>query len=118
MEQKPESKKKKGFLPETKKRKKRQKPVLEPAAEQSTPKDKLEVKKGQAKKKQDQKSKPKRPADGAADTQPNPAKKKKIQPENRQEKKKNKKQKKRGGQMWSGHFYSNGDFFSSSHLYL
>ncbi|XP_042354943.1 myb-binding protein 1A-like protein [Plectropomus leopardus] len=97
-------KKKKGFLPETKKRKKRNKPVLEPAAaaaDSSTSKDKPAADKGQAKKKHDKKTKQKRPADGATASQPNPAKKSKTQPESQTaKKKKNKKkqkQKKEGG---------------------
>ncbi|KAI3373279.1 hypothetical protein L3Q82_006578 [Scortum barcoo] len=90
-------KKKKGFLPETKKRKKRSKPVLEPAADTSTSGDKAGADKGQAKKKHDKKTKQKRPADGAAASQPNPAKKSKTQSESNPAKKKKKKQKKAGG---------------------
>ncbi|XP_054481396.1 myb-binding protein 1A-like protein [Anoplopoma fimbria] len=95
-------KKKKGFLPETKKRKKRNIPILEPAAaaaaaEQLASRDKPGADKGQGKKKYDKKTKPKRPADGAAASQPNPAKKSKT--ESKKDKKKNKKpkQKKEGG---------------------
>ncbi|XP_056253770.1 myb-binding protein 1A-like protein [Seriola aureovittata] len=95
-------KKKKGFLPDTKKRKMRKKPVLEPAADNSTPTDKPGAAKGQAKKKHEKKTKQKRPADGAAASQPNPAKKSKTQSESKPAKKKKKKpkQKKDGaGQM-------------------
>ncbi|XP_008284151.1 myb-binding protein 1A-like protein [Stegastes partitus] len=93
-------KKKKGFLPETKKRKKRNKPVLEPAGDKSASTNKPGADKGQAKKKQDKKTKQKRPADGATASQPNPAKKSKMQSESQPAKKKKKKkpkQKKEGG---------------------
>uniref|UniRef100_UPI0037E83FE1 myb-binding protein 1A-like protein n=1 Tax=Semicossyphus pulcher TaxID=241346 RepID=UPI0037E83FE1 len=101
-------KKKKGFLPETKKRKKRNKPILEPAtaaaaaaaaADNSTSIDRKGADKGQAKKKHDKKTKQKRPADGATASQPNPAKKSKTQSESTSAKKKKKKpkQKKEGG---------------------
>ncbi|KAE8287710.1 Myb-binding protein 1A-like protein [Larimichthys crocea] len=88
------SKKKKGFLPETKKRKKRTKPVLEPAGENSTSTGKPGADRGQAKKKHDKKAKQKRPADGATASQPNPAKKGKTQSENKAAKKKKKPKKK------------------------
>nr|XP_046266277.1 myb-binding protein 1A-like protein [Scatophagus argus] len=92
-------KKKKGFLPDTKKRKKRKKPVLEPAGDNSTSADKPRADKGQTKKKPDKKTKQKRPADGASDSQPNPAKKSKTQSDSKPAKKKKKKpkQKKEGG---------------------
>ncbi|XP_070773247.1 myb-binding protein 1A-like protein [Enoplosus armatus] len=94
-------KKKKGFLPETKKRKKRNKPVLEPAGDKTTLTDKPGADKGQAKKKHDKKTKQKRPADGATASQPNPAKKSKTESESKPAKKKKKKkkpkQKKEGG---------------------
>ncbi|XP_053187924.1 myb-binding protein 1A-like protein [Scomber japonicus] len=90
-------KKKKGFLPETKKRKKRNKPVLEPAGNNSTPTNKPEEAKGQAKKKKDKKMKLKRPADGAAAPHPNPAKKSKTQSDSKPAKKKKPKQKIEGG---------------------
>ncbi|XP_044077650.1 myb-binding protein 1A-like protein [Siniperca chuatsi] len=91
-------KKKKGFLPETKKRKKRNKPVLEPAGDNSTSTDRPGADKGQAKKKHDKKTKQKRPADGATASQPNPAKKSKTQSASKPAKKKKKpKQKKEGG---------------------
>uniref|UniRef100_A0A8C9ZCH3 MYB binding protein (P160) 1a n=1 Tax=Sander lucioperca TaxID=283035 RepID=A0A8C9ZCH3_SANLU len=102
-EQQQVPKKKKGFLPETKKRKKRNQPILEPAAaaaaaNNSTSRDKPGADKGQAKKKHDKKTKQKRPADGAAASQPNPAKKSKItQSESKTAKKKKPKQKKEGG---------------------
>ncbi|GAA6232071.1 myb-binding protein 1A [Lates japonicus] len=100
-DQQPVSKKKKGFLPETKKRKKRKKPVLEPAAaDSSAPEDKPGADKGQAKKKHDKKAKQKkRPADSAAASQPGPAKKSKTQSDSKPVKKKKKKtkQKKEGG---------------------
>uniref|UniRef100_A0AAQ6AKP8 Myb-binding protein 1A-like protein n=1 Tax=Amphiprion ocellaris TaxID=80972 RepID=A0AAQ6AKP8_AMPOC len=86
-------KKKKGFLPETKKRKKRNKPVLEPAGDKSTSTNKPGADKGQAKKKHDQKAKQKRPADGETASQLNPSKKSKTQPENQPAKKKKKKKK-------------------------
>ncbi|KAM4726439.1 myb-binding protein 1A-like protein [Anableps anableps] len=93
-------KKKKGFLPETKKRKKRNKPVLEPAGDKSAPASRPGEQKGQAKKKQDRKAKQKRPADGAAASQSNPAKKSKTQPDSKAGKKKKKKPKqKKGGEQ-------------------
>lgn len=92
-------KKKKGFLPESKKRKKRNVPVLEPAGDSSAPKDKPGAEKGQIKRKRDKKSKAKRAADGAAASQPNPAKKRKTQSDSKAAKKKKRKgkQKKEGG---------------------
>ncbi|XP_030294407.1 myb-binding protein 1A-like protein isoform X2 [Sparus aurata] len=98
-EQQQVSKKKKGFLPETKKRKKRKNPVLEPAGEKPTSTDKPGADKGQGKKKHDKKTKQKRQADGATASQPSPAKKSKTLSENKQAKKKKKKpkQKKEGG---------------------
>ncbi|XP_038564025.1 myb-binding protein 1A-like protein [Micropterus salmoides] len=95
-------KKKKGFLPETKKRKKRNKPVLEPAGGNSTSTARPGAEKRQAKKKNDNKTKQKRPANGAAASQPNPAKKSKTQSVSKPAKKKNKKPKQKkegGGQM-------------------
>lgn len=98
-DQVPVPKNKKGFLPETKKRKKRNKPVLEPAA--ADPADAHTPgadDAAPARKKHDKKAKRKRPADGAAASQPNPAKKSKTQPEsNKSKKKKKPKQKKEGG---------------------
>ena len=98
-EQQQVSKKKKGFLPETKKRKKRKNPVLEPAGEKPTSTDKPGADKGQGKKKHDKKTKQKRQADGATASQPSPAKKSKTLSESKQAKKKKKKpkQKKEGG---------------------
>ncbi|XP_015239101.1 PREDICTED: myb-binding protein 1A [Cyprinodon variegatus] len=99
-EQEAAPKKKKGFLPETKKRKKRNKPVLEPAGDKSASSGKPGEQKGQAKKKQDKKAKQKRPADAANAAQSNPAKKSKTQPDSKAGKKKKKpKQKKKGGQI-------------------
>uniref|UniRef100_A0A7N6BLC3 MYB binding protein (P160) 1a n=1 Tax=Anabas testudineus TaxID=64144 RepID=A0A7N6BLC3_ANATE len=101
-EQVPAPKKKKGFLPETKKRKKRNKPILEPAADNSTSTNAPQADKGQAKKKHDKKTKQKRPADGATASQPSPAKKSKTQSESKTSKKKKKKPKQKkvgGGQM-------------------
>ncbi|XP_061596563.1 myb-binding protein 1A-like protein [Cololabis saira] len=98
----PALKKKKGFLPETKKRKKRNKPVLEPAsAEKPWLASKPGAEKGQTKKKQDKKTKQKRPADAAPASQPNPAKKSKTQSDSKAAKKKKKKLKLKegGGQM-------------------
>ncbi|KAF0021967.1 hypothetical protein F2P81_025782 [Scophthalmus maximus] len=98
----PLSKKKKGFLPETKKRNKRKQLVLEQAANQSTPADKQGADKGQANKKHDKKAKQKRPADGTRAPQPIPAKKSKTQSESQPAKKKTKKPKQKkvvGGQM-------------------
>lgn len=94
-------KKKKGFLPETKKRKKRNKPVLEPAADNSTSTHPPRADKGQGKKKHDKKTKQKRPADGTSASQPSPAKKSKPQSESKASKKKKKpaQKKKGGGQM-------------------
>ncbi|KAM8899382.1 myb-binding protein 1A-like protein [Spinachia spinachia] len=104
-------KKKKGFLPETKKRKKRDNPILEPAAAvaeagQATSSFSPGADKGHVKKKRDKKTKQKRPADGAAASQANPAKKSKTtQSESKTAKKKKKpkqqqqKQKEGGGQM-------------------
>ncbi|KAM6911475.1 myb-binding protein 1A-like protein [Lycodopsis pacificus] len=105
-------KKKKGFLPETKKRKKRDIPILEPAAaaaaaaaeaDNSTSRYRAGADKGQAKKKHDKKTKQKRPADGAAASQPNPAKKSKTAPSESKTAKKTKKKpklkKEGGGQM-------------------
>uniref|UniRef100_A0A087X8N6 MYB binding protein (P160) 1a n=1 Tax=Poecilia formosa TaxID=48698 RepID=A0A087X8N6_POEFO len=88
----------KGFLPETKKRKKRNKPVLEPAGDKSAPVTKPGEQKGMTKKKQDKKTKQKRPADGSAASQTNPAKKSKTQPDRKSGKKKKPKQKKGGNQ--------------------
>ncbi|XP_034406123.1 myb-binding protein 1A-like protein [Cyclopterus lumpus] len=109
-------KKKKGFLPETKKRKRRNIPILEPAAaaaaaelaaaDNSTSRHQPGADKGQAIKKHDKKTKQKRPADGAAGSQPNPAKKSKATTTTQSEsntakmkmkKKKKPKQKKEGG---------------------
>ncbi|KAM7374710.1 hypothetical protein PAMP_007351 [Pampus punctatissimus] len=85
--------KKKGFLPETKKRKKRNKPVLEPAGDNSTLSNKPGPATGQARKKNDKKRKQKRPADGATASHPNPAKKSKMQSESKPGKKKPKQKK-------------------------
>lgn len=71
-------KKKKGFLPETKKRKKRVKPVLEPAGDKTTSAVEPGADGGRAKKKHDKKTKQKRQADSAMDSQPSPAKKSKT----------------------------------------
>ncbi|XP_041808104.1 myb-binding protein 1A-like protein [Chelmon rostratus] len=92
-------KKKKGFLPETKKRKKRMKPDSEAAGDSSASADKPGADEGQAKKKHDKKTKQKRLADGAAASQPSPAKKGKTHSESKaaKKKKKKKKQKKEGG---------------------
>ncbi|KAK2879674.1 myb-binding protein 1A-like protein [Channa argus] len=97
--QAPAPKKKKGFLPESKKRKKRNKPILETAADHSTATDTPGADKGQSNKKHEKKTKQKRPAVGAATSQPSPAKKSKAQSENQPAKKKKKKpkQKKGGG---------------------
>ncbi|XP_029375014.1 myb-binding protein 1A-like protein isoform X2 [Echeneis naucrates] len=96
-EQQPLFKKKKGFLPDTKKRKMRMKPVLEPAA--AAPAEKPGADKGQVKKKHDKKTKQKRPANGGPASQPNPPKKSKTQSEGKpmKRKKKKPKQKKEGG---------------------
>lgn len=75
-------KKKKGFLPETKKRQKRTKPVLEPAGEQPTSVDKPGAEKGQARKKNDKKTKRKQAAGEASE-----AKKRKKQPDSKPAKK-------------------------------
>ncbi|KAM4546786.1 myb-binding protein 1A-like protein [Fundulus diaphanus] len=99
-EQEAAPKKKKGFLPETKKRKKRNKPVLEPAAGQPAPASKPGEQRGQAAKKQDKKAKQKRPAHGAAASPSSPAKKSKTQPDSKAGKKKKKKPKqKKGGEQ-------------------
>uniref|UniRef100_A0A1A7WZA4 MYB binding protein (P160) 1a n=1 Tax=Iconisemion striatum TaxID=60296 RepID=A0A1A7WZA4_9TELE len=95
-------KKKKGFLPETKKRKKRNKPVLEPAGEKSSSTNKPGEETGQAKKKRDKKPKQKRAADGAAaPSQSGPAKRSKTQTDSKADKKQKKKskQKKGGGKQ-------------------
>ncbi|XP_037543758.1 myb-binding protein 1A-like protein [Nematolebias whitei] len=86
-------KKKKGFLPETKKRKKRNKPDLEPAS-----KNKPEEEKEPAKKKPKKKTKQKRAADGAAASQPGPAKKSRTQSDSKPGKKKKKKTEQRKGE--------------------
>lgn len=104
-------KKKKGFLPETKKRKRRDIPVLEPAAalaaaaDGSTPTPGADG--GVDKKKHDKNGKQKRAADGGAE--PNPAKKSKKSRKSRKSEgeapptegkkteMKKKKKKKRGG---------------------
>ncbi|MEQ2250507.1 hypothetical protein ILYODFUR_001607 [Ilyodon furcidens] len=96
-EQEAAPKKKKGFLPETKKRIKRNKPVLEPAADKLASTNKPGEQKGHPKKKQDKKTKQKRPADGAAASQSNPAKKSKTQPDSKKKKKKAKQ--KKGGEQ-------------------
>ncbi|XP_061658301.1 myb-binding protein 1A-like protein [Syngnathoides biaculeatus] len=92
------AKKQKGFLPESKKRKKRPQPVLEPAAAaaNSAPTaDKAGVEKGQGKK--NNKKKTKRAADGAPPSHASPAKKKKMQDDSKLvKKKKNRKKKDRG----------------------
>uniref|UniRef100_A0A1A8JRE6 MYB binding protein (P160) 1a n=1 Tax=Nothobranchius kuhntae TaxID=321403 RepID=A0A1A8JRE6_NOTKU len=94
--------KKKGFLPETKKRKKRNKPVLEPAGDKSSSTNKPGEETGQAKKKRNKKPKRKRAADGAAapPSQSSPAKRSKTQTDSKADKKQKKKlkQKKGGGQ--------------------
>ncbi|XP_012736920.2 myb-binding protein 1A-like protein [Fundulus heteroclitus] len=95
-EQEAAPKKKKGFLPESKKRKKRNKPVLEPAAGQPSPADKPGEQRGQAAKKQDKKAKQKRPAHGAAASPSSPAKKSKTQPDSKAGKKKKKPKQKKG----------------------
>lgn len=79
-EQQQAQKKKKGFLPETKKRQKRTKPVLEPAGEKPPSVEKAGAEKGQARKKNDKKTKRKPAAAGeASDAQPASAKKRKKQ---------------------------------------
>ncbi|XP_060912427.1 myb-binding protein 1A-like protein isoform X2 [Labrus mixtus] len=94
-------KKKKGFLPESKKRKRRDKPVLEPAAAAaagiSTSTEQRGADKGQAKKKHDKKTKQKRSADGVTASQPSLAKKSKTQSESTAGKKKKKPKQKKGG---------------------
>ncbi|XP_070839837.1 myb-binding protein 1A-like protein [Chaetodon trifascialis] len=95
--------KKKGFLPETKKRKMRLKPALEAAGDSSTSADKPAADEGQAKKKHDKKTKRKRPAAAAAAAaaQPSPAKKSKSESKAAKKKKKKKKKSKQtegGGQ--------------------
>lgn len=89
--------KKKGFLPETKKRKKRLNPVLEAAGDSSTSADKPAADEGQAKKKHDKKTKRKRPAAAAAAAQPSPAKKSKSESKAAKKKKKKKKSKQTEG---------------------
>uniref|UniRef100_A0A3P9JKQ5 MYB binding protein (P160) 1a n=1 Tax=Oryzias latipes TaxID=8090 RepID=A0A3P9JKQ5_ORYLA len=102
-EQKQALKKKKGFLPETKKRINRNKPALEPASDTASPANKPGAEKGQAKKKHDKKSKQKRPAKGAGDSESSPAKKSKTQsdsnPAKKKKRKKKPKQMKEGGQV-------------------
>lgn len=80
-EQQQAQKKKKGFLPETKKRQKRTKPVLEPAGEKPPSVEKAGAEKGQARKKNDKKTKrkPAAAAGEASDAQPASAKKRKKQ---------------------------------------
>uniref|UniRef100_H3CQD1 MYB binding protein (P160) 1a n=1 Tax=Tetraodon nigroviridis TaxID=99883 RepID=H3CQD1_TETNG len=70
-------KKKKGFLPETKKRQKRQKPLLEPAGEQPTSAEEPGAEKGRAGTKKDKERKRKQAAGEASDAQPASAKKRK-----------------------------------------
>lgn len=70
-------KKKKGFLPETKKRQKRTKPVLEPAGEKPTCVDKVGAEEGRAKKKNGKKTKRKPAAGEESDAQVDSAKKRK-----------------------------------------
>nr|XP_057943713.1 myb-binding protein 1A-like protein [Doryrhamphus excisus] len=105
--QKP-AKKQKGFLPETKKRKRRPQPVLEPAiaaeaaaAAAAAATSGPAVQKGDKKKIKNNKKKQKRPADDAAVSQASPAKKSKTQPESKpvKKKKKNKPKKDGGGQV-------------------
>lgn len=105
-------KKKKGFLPETKKRQKRTKPVLEPAGEMPTSVDKPGAEKGQAREKKDKKTKRKQAAGEASDAQPASAKKRKKQSDSKlaqksqtasdsrpvKKKKKPKQKKKKGGE--------------------
>uniref|UniRef100_A0A3B3IMX1 MYB binding protein (P160) 1a n=1 Tax=Oryzias latipes TaxID=8090 RepID=A0A3B3IMX1_ORYLA len=102
-EQKQALKKKKGFLPETKKRINRNKPALEPASDTAAPANKPGAEKGQAKKKHDKKSKQKRPAKGAGASESSPAKKSKTQsdsnPAKKKKRKKKPKQMKEGGQV-------------------
>lgn len=82
-EAEPAQKKKKGFLPESKKRQKRTKPVLESAGEKPTSVDKPGAEKGQAKKKNDKKTKRKQAAGEENDAQPGSAKKRKKQPDSK-----------------------------------
>ncbi|KAM9781294.1 myb-binding protein 1A-like protein isoform X1 [Syngnathus typhle] len=86
------AKKQKGFLPESKKKKKRPQPVLEPAADTSSAPmtDNARVKKGQGK--TNNKKKSKRKADGTPASQPSPAKKSKMQNDKSVKKKKKNKQ--------------------------
>ncbi|XP_054610863.1 myb-binding protein 1A-like protein isoform X2 [Dunckerocampus dactyliophorus] len=96
----PPAKKQKGFLPETKKRKKREQPVLEPAMAAETAGVDTSgpaALKGDNKKIKNNKKKQKRPAGDAAASQASPAKKSKTQPESKPVKKKKNKQKKDGG---------------------
>lgn len=72
-------KKKKGFLPETKKRQKRTKPVLEPAGEKPTCVDEEGAQEGRATKKNDKKTKRKPAAGEESDAQVGSAKKRKKQ---------------------------------------
>lgn len=96
-------KKKKGFLPETKKRQKRTKPVLEPAGEKLTCAGEVGAEEGRAKKKNDKKTKRKPAAGEESDAQVGSAKRKKqsakrskTPPDSNPAKKKKKKQ--RGGE--------------------
>ncbi|KAM4620699.1 myb-binding protein 1A-like protein [Polymixia lowei] len=90
-------KKKKGFLPETKKRKNRKKQVpLEGAANVPNPTEKPAEGKGQAKKKNKNKKKRKQPGEGDAPSCP--AKKAKTQSMSKPAKNKKFKQKKQGGE--------------------
>lgn len=82
-EQQQAQKKKKGFLPETKKRQKRTKPVLEPAGEKPTSVDAAGAEEGQARKKNDKKAKRKQAAGEASGAQPAAAKKRKKQPDSK-----------------------------------
>lgn len=85
--------KKKGFLPETKKRKNRKKhKPLEAAAERAASADKPAGEPGQAKRRM-KKTKRKQPAGGEMSSQLSPAKRSRTLPENKAAKKK-KKQKK------------------------
>lgn len=79
-EQQQAQKKRKGFLPDTKKRQKRTKPVLEPAGEKPGPADKPGEEKGRAGTKNNKKTKGKRAAAGeASGAPPTSAKKRKKQ---------------------------------------
>ncbi|XP_077403529.1 myb-binding protein 1A-like protein [Vanacampus margaritifer] len=98
------AKKQKGFLPESKKKRKRPQPVLEPAAAAAAnlapTANKAGIQKGQGKK--NNKKKTKRAAtDGAPASQASPAKKKKMQDDSKpfQKKKKNKPKKNKAGQV-------------------